>query len=87
MVREKQYFVYRKDGQLFLLSRRKRGLFIVGGMLSEDLGLPEVRPKILLSCDFPGRILRLPRKAAAILEDSCNAANPELIMRYRSDTL
>jgi hypothetical protein len=85
--REQQYSVYRKGGQLFLLSRRKRGLFIVGGMLSEDLGLPEVRPNILLSCDFPGRILRLPGKAAAVLENSCNASNPELIMRYRSDTL
>ncbi|NQW23058.1 MAG: hypothetical protein HQ475_06400 [SAR202 cluster bacterium] len=84
---EKQYYIYHSDGQSFLLSKRDRGLFIVGGMLSGDFGLPEVRPRILLSSDFPGRIIRLPRKPAVILENHCYVANPGFISRYRSDTL
>ena len=82
-----RYFIYRRDGKSFLLAKREKGLFIASGMLSQDFGLTEVRPKILLSCDFPGRLLRLPRKAAAILETPRYAATPGFIPRYRSDSL
>ena len=84
---EKQYFVYRRAGQCFLLAKRGKGVYIVGGMLSNAFGLPEAKPRLLLSCDFRESPLRLPRRVACILENPCYAANDGFIPRYRSDTL
>ena len=84
---ETQYFVYPKDGQFFLLSKREKSSYIVGGMLSNDFGLPNASPRFLLSCDFPGYPLRLPRRAAGILENPCYVANDGFIPMYRSDLL
>lgn len=83
----KQYYVYRHHDKFFLLSRRRSYVYIIGGMLSQDFGLPEAHPRLLISYDFPNCILRVPGRDSYVMENPCYVAYEGLIPKYRSDTL
>ena len=71
----KQYYKCNSTGQIFLLNKRREHFYAVGGRLETDLGLPEARPRLLLSYDFPHRRLKVPRQLGWLLAehgtDSC----------------
>ena len=83
----KQYYVCRRAGRFYLLSKRRNHCYAIGGMLSQDFGLPAVNPRFLLSYDFPNHLLRLPGRVGYILENTCYTAHGGFIPSYRSDTL
>ena len=79
------YFVHRSHGQIFLLNKRRENCFAVGGRLASDLGLEEVKPRFLLSYDFPERLLSVPRHLGWLLERNSYKGHSEFILGYRSD--
>ena len=83
----KQYYVCHHGGQSFLLSKRRNHCYAIGGMLSSDFGLQVVRPRFLISYDFPDHTLKLPRRVGYLLENPCYVAYDGFIPSYRSDTL
>lgn len=58
---QKKYYVYRKYGLTFLLSKRKSYLYAVAGIVSDDLNLEEVKPLFLASYDLPTLLIKIPR--------------------------
>ena len=83
----KQYYVYRKDERVFLLSKLRQFWYAAGGMLSQDFGLPAAQPFFLLSYDFPDHPLVVPKKSGYYLENPRYVAYDGDIPSYRSDTL
>jgi predicted N-acetyltransferase YhbS len=83
----KQYYICRRKGRPYLLSMRRKSQYVVGGPLSQDFGLEEVRPLLLFSYDLPGLKIRLPRRIGYVIENTCYADYPRLIPSYRDDTL
>ena len=81
----KEYYICRSDGQIFLLTMRRENCYAVGGRLSGDLGLKEVKPRFLLSYDFPNKMLTVPRHQAWQLENTSSQSHTEFIFGYRSD--
>jgi len=83
----KQYYVYRKGGLIFLLSKLRQHCYAVAGTVSKDYDLPSVHPWFLLSYDFPDHPIVIPRRAGFYLEHPSCATFLGDIPSYRSDTL
>lgn len=83
---KKQYYVYRHHGHSFLLTKRRKGGYSVGGLLSADCGLKEARPPVLFSRDFPDLPLRIPRRTNYLLENTCYVKYDGFIPSYTTDT-
>ena len=81
----KQYYKYHSNGQIFLLNKRRDRFYAVGGRLESDLGLPEARPRFLLSYDFPRRRLKVPRHLGWLLENTHYRGHSDFILGCRSD--
>ena len=82
---QKKYYVCRLDGRFFLLTKRRENCYAVGGVLAGNLGLEEVKPRFLLSYDFPNRLLTVPRHTGCMLENIAHRNHPEFIGGYRPD--
>lgn len=83
----KQYYVYRDGEDYYLLSKLRRGLYVMIGRISEDFGLPVSKPMVMFSYDFPHHIAKLPRKPGSYLENSLWCSIGEDIPSYKSDTI
>jgi len=81
----KKYYVCRLDGQFFLLTKRRENCYAIGGVLAGNPGLEEVKPRFLLSYDFPNRLLTVPRRTGWMLENTAYRSHAEFIDGYRSD--
>ena len=84
---KKQYFVYRQGNRPFLLAKRRKNCYAVGGILSKDFGFSEARPLFLLSYDFPNHPIYVPKRVGFILENPCFVSYEGFIPSYRTDTL
>lgn len=81
----KNYYIFRSEDRTFLLTKRRKDCYAIGGVLSGDFGLQEVRPRFLLSYDFPENFLHVPRRIGWLLQNPRYAGYDEFIPSYRSD--
>ena len=83
----REYFVSRLIGKPFLLSKKRRGVYVLVGPVSNDFGLTEVRPPILFSYDLPDLLFRVPKKYCFIIEKPCYVGYDGFLPSYRSEVL
>jgi len=82
----KQYYVYRWYDMTFLLDKRREHIYAVGGVVSNDLDLEEVRPLFLCSYDFPDLMLKIPRPRYYLIDNPCHVSYEDYIPGHHSDT-
>ena len=82
----KKYYICRRKGVTFVLSKRREHIYAAGGVLSKDFGLPEVRPRVLFSFDFPDLPFLMPRPNYYFIENPCHLSYEHYIASYYSDT-
>lgn len=83
----KEYFISRMEDRSFLISKKRRGVYVIVGPVSKDFGLKEVRPLLLFSYDLPELPFRVPRKRCFIIEKPCYVDYDEFLPSYRSEVL
>ena len=83
----RQYYICRLKERPFLVSKRRRGIYLAVGPVSEDFGLEEVHPLALFSYDLPDLPFRLARKVRYFIEKPCYVSYDGFLRGYRSDVL
>lgn len=81
-----RYYVCRRYGLTFVLTKRREHVYAVGGVLSNELGLEEVRPFFLFSYDFSNLPFQIPRPSYYFIENPCHLAYEQYIPSHYSDT-
>ena len=82
---QNRYFAYLHGQEPYLLIKRRKHMYVVGGRLSSDFGLQRAQPAFVFSYDFPGSSFRFPRKPGFFLENVSRFNTGDFIPGYLTD--